>query len=63
MIYHDMDRNPTISQANWLEIQPLGWKSTQQKKSKKIKVLDFGHTISILLQKTLEYNLVLYGWF
>ena len=63
MIYHGMDGNPTISQANWLEIQPLGWKSIQQKKSKKLKVLDFGHAISILLQKTLEYNLVLYGWF
>ena len=48
-IYHDMDGNPamdgipTTSQANWMEIQPPGWKSNQPKKSEKLKVLDFAH--------------------
>ena len=48
-IYHDMDGNPTMdgipttSQANWMEIQPPGWKSNQPKKSEKLKVLDFAH--------------------
>ena len=58
-----MDGNLTVSQANWLEIQPLGWKSHQQKKSKKIKVLDFVYATSIFFRKALGYILVLYGWF
>ena len=42
-IYHDMDGNPTTSQANRMEFQPLGWKSIRRKNSKKLKVLDFAH--------------------
>ena len=38
-----MDGIPTTSQANWMEIQPPGWKSNQPKKSEKLKVLDFAH--------------------
>ena len=38
-----MDGIPTTSQANWMEIQPPGWKSNQPKKSVKLKVLDFAH--------------------
>ena len=38
-----MDGIPTTSPANWMEIQPPGWKSNQPKKSEKLKVLDFGH--------------------
>ena len=39
-----MDGNPTTAQGNWMEIQPLGWKSDQQKKTEKSKALDFAHT-------------------
>ena len=38
-----MDGIPSTSQANWMEIQPPGWKSNQPKKSEKLKVLDFAH--------------------
>ena len=41
-----MDGNPTTAQGNWMEIQPLGWKSDQQQKSRKSKVLDFAHASS-----------------
>ena len=36
-----MDGNPTTAQGNWMEIQPLGWKSDQQQKTEKF--LDFAH--------------------
>ena len=39
-----MDGNPTRAQGNWMEIQPLGWNSDQQKKTEKYKALDFAHT-------------------
>ena len=41
-----MDGNPATAQGKWMEIQPLGWKSDQQKKSEKSKALDFAHTFS-----------------
>ena len=39
-----MDGNPTTAQGNWMEIQPLGWKSDRLQKSEKSKALDFAHT-------------------